>query len=501
MAPGKNMAKGVVYWWLTLVTTCLFSKTLVRYKWRTSDNRFSSSRHRRLVRTVGDRKTPYWETHNAREREREKSKPSEAGIPRPAWRGTFSTSSAHSLFPLSSQSSSPLSLSLAFNQQLSARIVEIFHRPQDQDKPQTLTLIQSALHRFPDTDKTPKLFQSLVKTYRECDSAPFVFDLLIKACLRSTRIDQAMEIVRMLKSRGIYPSVSTCNLVIRSVSKYRGCYAGYDFYKEVFGFGDEGKSRTTGVFKVVPNVHTFNVIMLGFHQDGLVGNVEEVWGEMEALGCEPSGYSYSILMAAYCEDGKMGESVKLWEEMGIKGLKPDSVAYNTMIGGFCKICEVGRAEEFFREMGLSGVECSCVTFEHLINGYCQIGDVDSALSLYEDMCRKGFRSESSTVDAVIRGLGGENRVSEALEFLRVAIRKHEIAPKRKSYEVLIKGLCQEGRMEEALKLQAEMVGKGFELNCEIYSAFIEANTKEGNVELAEMLKKEMFETQMPKEEE
>ncbi|KAI8532915.1 hypothetical protein RHMOL_Rhmol11G0254900 [Rhododendron molle] len=368
-------------------------------------------------------------------------------------------------------------------------------------KPQTLTLIQSALLRFPDTDKTPKLFQSLVKTYRECDSAPFVFDLLIKACLRSTRIDQAMEIARMLKSRGISPSVSSCNSVIRSVSKYHGCYAGYDFYKEVFGFGDEGKSRTVGVFKVVPNVHTFNVIMLGFHQDGLVGNVEEVWGEMAALGCEPSGYSYSILMAAYCEDGKMGEAVKLWEEMGIKGFKPDFVAYNTMIGGFCKICEVGRAEEFFREMGLSGVEHSCVTFEHLINGYCQIGDVDSALLLYKDMCRKGFRLESSTVDAVMGGLGGENRVSEALEFLRVAIRKHEIAPKRKSYEVLIKGLCQEGRMEEALKLQAEMVGKGFEPNCEIYSAFIEANTKDGNVELAEMLKKEMFETQMPKEEE
>ncbi|KAG5558028.1 hypothetical protein RHGRI_008063 [Rhododendron griersonianum] len=162
--------------------------------------------------------------------------------------------------------------------------------------------------------------------------------------------------------------------------------------------------------------------------------------------------------------------------------------------------EVDRAEEFFREMGLSGVECACVTFEHLINGYCQIGEVDSAMMLYKDMCRKGFRLESSTVDAVIRGLGGENRVSQALEFLGVAIRKHELAPKRKSYEILIKGLCQEGRMEEALKLQAEMVGKGCEPNCEIYSSFIEANTKEGNDELAEMLK-EMFETQMPKEEE
>ncbi|KAF7148945.1 hypothetical protein RHSIM_Rhsim03G0146100 [Rhododendron simsii] len=297
---------------------------------------------------------------------------------------------------------------------------------------QTLTLIHSALLRFPSSDKTAKLFQSLVQTYWECDSAPFVFDLLIKACLRPTRIDQAMEITRMLRSRGISPSVSMCNSEIRLVVKYRGCYAGYDFYQEVFGFcGDGSKSRIGGVFKVVPNVHMFNVIMLGFYRDGLVGNVEGVWGEMEKLGCAASGYSSSILMAAYCEDRKMGEALKLWEEMGIKGLKPDYVAYK------------------------------------LQHYDWWIGEVDSAMMLYKDMCSKGFRPESSTVDAVIRELGGENR----------------------------------GRMEEALKLQAEMVGKGFEPNCEIYSSFIEANMKEGNDELAEMLKKEMFETQMPKEEE
>ncbi|CAL5404276.1 unnamed protein product [Camellia sinensis] len=112
-----------------------------------------------------------------------------------------------------------------------------------------------------------------------------------------------------------------------------------------------------------------------------------------------------------------------------------------------RIGEVGRAEEFFREMGLSDWGC------------------------------------------------------KALEFLRVAMRKHEITSKRKSYEFLIKRLCQEGRAEEALKLQAEMEGKGFEPNLEIYSAFIDANAKQGNDELAGMLKKEMLETQMPKKQE
>ncbi|PPD77072.1 hypothetical protein GOBAR_DD26010 [Gossypium barbadense] len=40
-------------------------------------------------------------------------------------------------------------------------------------------------------------------------------------------------------------------------------------------------------------------------------------------------------------------------------------------------------------------------------------------------------------------------------------------------------------MEEALKLQAEMVGKGFKLNLEIYDAFIDGYLRQGNEEMLE----------------
>lgn len=185
--------------------------------------------------------------------------------------------------------------------------------------------------------------------------------------------------------------------------------------------------------------------------------------------------------------------------MGGKGLVRDLIAYNTIIGGFCKIGEVGRAEEFFGEMEFNGVESSCVTFEHLISGYCKIGDVDSALLLYKGMCRKGFRPESLTIDEVIRGLCGKNRVSEALEYLRVAIKKHDIVLKGTSYKFVIKGLCEEGRTEDGLKLQAEMVGKGYEPNSEIYNAFIDGYMKQGNEEQAGKLRKEMLEIEEQQE--
>ncbi|GFY89656.1 tetratricopeptide repeat (TPR)-like superfamily protein [Actinidia rufa] len=170
----------------------------------------------------------------------------------------------------------------------------------------------------------------------------------------------------------------------------------YNLYKEAFWFDGKVKSRV-GVGKIVPNVHTFNVIMLGFYQDGN-GIVRMV----------------------------MGEAVRLWKEIGIKGAKPDAVVYNTVIGGFCGIGEVGRAEELFRVMGLSGYVL------------------------------ERFRPESLTVDAVVRGLREGKRVLGGFGVFESC---DELVPKRKRYEY-----------------------------------------KEGNNELAGMLKKEMLETQMPKEE-
>ncbi|KAJ9704872.1 hypothetical protein PVL29_003087 [Vitis rotundifolia] len=360
-------------------------------------------------------------------------------------------------------------------------------------KSQALGLIRTAIRVFDDSDECssqpPKIFESLVKTYNSCGSAPFVFDL----------IEQSISIVKMLRSRGISPTISTCNALIWQVSRGRGCDAGYEVYREVFGSWDDEINEKVRV-RVCPNVHTFNALMVCFYRDGGVEKVEEIWAEMGEWDCNPNAYSYSVLMAAFCDEVRMGEVEKLWEEMRIKKMEHDIVAYNTIIGGFCRIGEIERGEELFREMELSGIQSTCVTYEHLIKGYCEIGDVDSAVLLYKDMCRKGFRAEARTVDGMILLLCNNRRVHEALKLLRVAMGNVEFAPRGKSYESLIKGFCEEGKMEEALKLQSEMVGKGFKPTLEIYSAFIDGYMKQGNKEIAETLRKEMFETQMQQEE-
>ncbi|GMH02738.1 hypothetical protein Nepgr_004577 [Nepenthes gracilis] len=339
-----------------------------------------------------------------------------------------------------------------------------------------------------------KIFVILVQTYRLCDSAPFVFDLLIQACLELNRIDTCIKIVQLLRSRGICPNVCTCNSLIASVSKNRGCHFGYDLYEEIFRSDDRSLNGGFSA-KILPNVQTFNCLLLSFYQTGSVDMVEQVWVEMGRMNCKPNLCSYNILMAAYCDEGELGKTWKLWEEMKLEGLKQDVVAYNTLIGGYCKTGEIERGEELHTEMGLYGIESTCVTYQHLINGYCKIGNVHSAMLLYEDMRRKGFSPDSSTIDTLVRAFCSKAKISEALDLFRIVTRNANFVARKTTYVYLLKGLCRGGQMNEAHELQAEMVGKGLNPDSDIYCAFIDGYTNQGKPDIAELLRKEMAKTQ------
>ncbi|CAI9106191.1 OLC1v1005276C1 [Oldenlandia corymbosa var. corymbosa] len=384
-----------------------------------------------------------------------------------------------------------------------ATVIHILSRSRHKTKAQEL--IHSAIRRFPGSNiaSPPPIFETLMRTYRTCDSAPFVFDLLVKACVESKRADQAVEIVRMLRSKSVYPDIRTLNSLIELVTNIQGCFAGYDFYKEIFGRIDVenwATSSNNGIKIKRPKLNTFNIMMVAFLRDGLATKVEDVWKEMVRVKCAPNIYSYSILIEAYCSDGKMDDAVRVWDAMRLDGFQHDIVAYNTMIGGFSRFGDVKKAEELFREMFVNGVESTSVTFKHLIMGYCKLGDVDSVILLYRDMSRNGFAMESTTLDAMIKVICDDQKVSEAFEIYKQVIKKHNhVFPKKESFECLIKGLCREGRMEEALTLQAEMTCTGYEPDGEMYDAFIDGYVEHGNEEMARRLREEMIRLSTPTE--
>lgn len=347
--------------------------------------------------------------------------------------------------------------------------------------------------------KMPKLFKELVETYTVYKSIPLVFDLLIEGLLDVNKLDPSIEIVRLLMSRGFCPHIKTCNVLIFAAWKQRGCDFGYDLYREIFGFNDDAGDyknvKGRGNHKLNPNVHTINALMAGFLREGSVDMVEELWIEMAKLNLTPKVCSYSILMAAYCMEGSMEKARNVWEDLREKGLRPDVGAYNILIGGYCGMGEIEKAEELYREMGLDGLNGSGATYQHLLNGYCLRGDADSAFLVYKDMCVKGFNPCDSTLNTMVRLLCDKKSVLEAFDFFKTLMRNADFQATESSFRILIKGLCSEGKMDEALQLQAQMVGKGFKPDSHLYGAFIDGYIKLGKPDVADRLQEEMVATQ------
>ncbi|KAK3136483.1 hypothetical protein QOZ80_5BG0436110 [Eleusine coracana subsp. coracana] len=343
-----------------------------------------------------------------------------------------------------------------------------------------LDVLASAAHHH----SPAEIFNALAATYRRFASAPFVFDLLLLAYLRSRRDAlAAASVARRILVAGGRPLPSTAAALLRSLPS---ADAALDMYHQIYTHPSPKTNRL-----LLPTVHTFNSLLLACYREGNCDGFETVLKEMDKYSCKHNVCTYNIRMAGYCDRGEVDKARDLWDEMIQENIQPDVTAYNTMIGGYCRAGEVGMAEEMFKDMEIGGTNPSATTFESLVTGHCMAGEDDAAMLVRVDMRRRGFGMAPEVVEELLEVLCQTGRVEDALGILREEMRREEFEPTRRSYKVLIRGFCEEGEMEVAIRLQAEMAGKGFKAGSEVYHAFIRAYEDSEDFDMVDRLRKEM----------
>ncbi|KAF8669502.1 hypothetical protein HU200_051303 [Digitaria exilis] len=329
-----------------------------------------------------------------------------------------------------------------------------------------------------------QIFNALAATYRRFASAPFVFDLLVIAYLRSRRDAlAAASVARRILAAGARPLPSTAASLLRSLPS---ASAALDMYHQIYTHSSPQSNHL-----LLPTVQTFNSLLLAFYREGKCDEFKIVLQEMDKYSCKHNVCTYNIRMAEYCDRRNVKKARGLWEEMIQEGIEPHVTAYNTMIGGYCRAGEVGMAEEMFKNMQMGGIDPSAMTFEWLVRGHCMAGDAEAAMLVRADMRRRGFGLAAEVVEELLDVLCQNGRVEDGLGVLREEMRRGEFVPTRRSYEVLIRRFCDEGEVEVAMRLQAEMAGKGFNAGSEVYHAFICAYEKSEDYEMVAKLRKEM----------
>ncbi|CAL2271091.1 unnamed protein product [Prunus armeniaca] len=167
----------------------------------------------------------------------------------------------------------------------------------------------------------------------------------------------------------------------------------------------------------------------------------------------------------------------VYNEVKDRGTHQSDHTFDILIDGLCEQSGLQDAVSFF--MGVENTELafSCFIQYH----HCIAGSLEEALEFTKDMERHGVQPDTVTYNILCKGFHLLGLMSGAHEVIQKMLIKGLISPDHVTYTILICGHCHAGNIEEALKLQEEMLSRGFQLSVSIYSVLLRSLCKSGRV--------------------
>ncbi|GJS66711.1 putative pentatricopeptide repeat-containing protein [Tanacetum coccineum] len=241
------------------------------------------------------------------------------------------------------------------------------------------------------------------------------------------------------------------------------------------------------------NIKTMNIILNGWCVLGSLREAKRFWNDIITSEYKPDRFTYGIFINSLTKAGKISTAVKLFQAMWEKGCTPDVAICNSIIDGLCFKKRIPQALEIFKEMNERDCCPNVATYNSLIKHLCKIrrmekvhellnemkqkgGDClpnartygyllnsakkpDEVVKILESMEESGCKIMADTYNLILRlymGWGDEEKVRSTW----TEMERNGLGPDQRSYTVMVHGLFDQGRLEEALSYYNEMVSKG-----------------------------------------
>ncbi|KAK1262151.1 Pentatricopeptide repeat-containing protein [Acorus gramineus] len=254
---------------------------------------------------------------------------------------------------------------------------------------------------------------------------------------------------------------------------------------------------------------------------------KEVFEKMVRSGVQPTSWSHVLLLRSYLHGGRFGDALTYFYDLR-KERPPSMKLYNAFIIGLSQAGKPEQALVFWREAKEKGLILSLECYEELMFSLCNSYNYDAAVEVIRDfeatkrpvssfLCNilifHSHRSRdlwsawvrSSMNDVEREGLHDAGRVSlgELVAAFSGGLRKKEHFENLDemveryfpvdiyTYNLLMKLLCMEGRMDDACDLFNRMWRKGYQPNRWSYDVIVHGFSKLDRKEEASMWIEEM----------
>ncbi|VFQ58830.1 unnamed protein product [Cuscuta campestris] len=242
------------------------------------------------------------------------------------------------------------------------------------------------------------------------------------------------------------------------------------------------------------------------------GLAEAVCVEMLNRGIPVDDLSYFVIFQCFCRNGAVIEADNILRKLWESNFLFDICIYGNFLHALCKSDKLREAKKLFCKLiknDNGGLEVSkkvvkggrraifqmscevpeIMAYEAYFRSLCSAGRINEAENLLKEMMKKRNVIEVCVYGSFITALFLAGRAEDALKFFEVESKKKRTITREDMSRYVIKGLCGDGRVDEALELLRD-INRGSKMTTYFSTSLnhiLESYWKEGRVDEAERL--------------
>ncbi|XP_038987129.1 pentatricopeptide repeat-containing protein At4g01030, mitochondrial [Phoenix dactylifera] len=321
-------------------------------------------------------------------------------------------------------------------------------------------------------DDAKELFGNMISSGIEPDLV--TWNALISGHSHHGSIGEVFELFRRMQKEGLKPNSSSITSVLRTISDFgllehgkqiHGCvmrnwlesnvYVGtslIDMYMKCLRVTDARRVFDTMKHK---NVLTWNSLVSGYAQNGLLDEALELVKKMEGEGTRPNLTTWNGLISGYSMKGMSSQAMILIRQLKANGIKTNVISWTALISGCCQNGQYEDSMYFFAEMQDEGIEPNLVTIASLLRACAALALLKKGAELHCFATRKGFDADVVVATALVGMYSKSGSLLHARRIFK-KIQNKNLA----SWNAMINGFAAYGRGGEAISLFDEMCMTG-----------------------------------------
>lgn len=361
-------------------------------------------------------------------------------------------------------------------------IYNIFGRLLPVDKVIYSCLINGALE-----SGSADMAATMLDRYSEADLEPKDHVLLFRTYVATNNVDAAEKVFNKL---GTDMTSLMTNLLLLACINAKQPDRALDRLREARVFQEkrasEAKSESQESEPIV-DVVSYNTVIKGFAQAGMLPRCFDCLHEMRSHGLEPDDVTFGTLLDMCIADNdmksasevvdllvrgerpvdtvmctlfikgfvraqKLPQAIELYEEMKRRNCteaRPDIVTYSVMIKAFVDAHDLEKALHLVEDLTHAGHVPDDIILTHLLEGCRYVGNHALGKRLFEDMLAAGVKPSEFTLITMVKLHGRCGAHEEAYQLVSTWEQKHGAKPSVIHYTCLMSGCLRTKNYDQA----------------------------------------------------